>query len=92
MLTELHRLINEFLENSPYIVSRQVTVLVGGVRLIFPLEKEKVREFARILHDSETPGWGWQASLVPMVFVKNRADFQGNWAALEVSRKPLRRA
>lgn len=92
MLPEIEKLVKEFLSGTPYIVSRQTAVLVSGVRLIFPLHQDKVKEFVRILNGAQTPGWDWEATMIPLVFLQQRKDFQGNWGALEVSRKALRRA
>lgn len=92
MLEELKKLVNEFLGNTPFLVSKKIAMFQGGVRLIFPLDPKRVEEFARILAGAETPGWTWETHVVPMVFVDNRSDYHGVWAAVEVSRKPLRRA
>lgn len=92
MLAELKKLVEEFLEDSPFLVSQKIAMLQGGVRLIFPLSPGQVEEFARTLAGAQTPGWSWETHLVPMVFVDNKTDFQGIWAAVEVRRQPLRRA
>lgn len=89
MLKELKKIVNEFLGDSPFLVSQKIAMLQGGVRLIFPLSPGQVEEFARTLAGAQTPGWSWETHLVPMVFVDDRAGFQGIWAAVEVRRKPL---
>lgn len=89
MEKELIFFIKNYFGDTPFIATKRSLTFREGVILIFPRLNEEVDEFIHILQGAETFGFKWNACKVPILLARGKLELRGQWAAMEVARKPF---